>query len=293
VTDKAPLELTFLGTGTSFGVPVVGCACSVCTSSDPRDRRGRHGAFLRLPSGGELLVDTPPEIRLQLLAAGIHRMDAVWFTHAHADHIHGIDDLRIVSLREGRSVPVYVPREAVAQVIRRFDYIFDPDVGADRGTTPPQLHLHEIDPATPLSLLGETFHPLAVPHGSVHPLGFRVGGLGYVTDAKTLPGPVLERLQGVRILVLNALWHGDPHPNHFNVEEAVAAAEAVGAERTYLTHLTHRLGHAQLTGSLPRGIVPAHDGLRVRLHADGRVEDDAGGAFPRGAGPSPPTARDP
>jgi len=259
------LELTFLGTGTSFGVPVVGCDCAVCHSTDHRNRRTRHAAYLRLPGGGRLLVDTPPELRLQLLREGIERVDAVWYTHVHADHLHGIDDLRILSLREGRSVPVYVPAEAVEEVARRFDYIFDPDYRPDQGSSRPELSLRAVDPRKPLELLGETFHPLEVPHGSMNPLGFRVGDLGYVTDAKRLPPEVMERLQGVRLMVLNALWHGRPHPTHFNVEEAVEAAQAVGAERTFLTHMTHRLEHAALEASLPAGIRPAHDGLTVRL----------------------------
>jgi phosphoribosyl 1,2-cyclic phosphate phosphodiesterase len=287
VSEGAPLELTFLGTGTSFGVPVVGCPCAVCTSSDPRNRRSRHAAFLRLSGGGTLLVDTPPELRLQLLSCGISTFDAVWFTHAHADHVHGIDDLRIVSLREGRSVPVYVPTDVRDQFVRRFDYIFDRNVAADAGTSPPQLELRSVDPGSPVELLGETFHPLRVPHGSVHPLGFRVGDLGYVTDAKRLPERVLERLEGVRLLVLNALWFGDPHPNHFNVEEAVEVAREVGAEMTYLTHLTHRLEHASLAAALPAGVRPAHDGLRVRLHADGRIEDQAVGAPVPSSPPTP------
>ncbi|CAN5652656.1 MBL fold metallo-hydrolase [soil metagenome] len=268
-----PLELTFLGTLTSFGIPVVGCDCEVCTSPDPRDQRTRHAAFLRLPGGGELLVDTPPELRLQLLRGGIRHVDAVWYTHAHADHLHGIDDLRIISLRERRSVPVYVPQEACALMARRFEYIFDPDYRPDEGATRPELSLRGVDPTRPIELLGETFHPLEVPHGSMNPLGFRVGDLGYVTDAKRLPTAAMERLQGVRLLVLNALWHGNPHPTHFNVEEAVQAARDVGAERTYLTHLTHRLGHAELLDSLPEGIRPAHDGLTVRLAPGRPVEE--------------------
>jgi phosphoribosyl 1,2-cyclic phosphate phosphodiesterase len=287
VSGGAPLELTFLGTGTSFGVPVVGCPCVVCTSNDPRNRRSRHAAFLRLPAGGTLLVDTPPELRLQLLAAGISTFDAVWFTHAHADHVHGIDDLRIVSLREGRSVPVYVSSEVRDQFVQRFGYIFDRSVEADAGTSPPQLEMRPVEPGSPVDLLGETFHPLRVPHGSVHPLGFRVGDLGYVTDAKRLPDRVLERLGGVRLLVLNALWFGDPHPNHFNVEEAVAAARDIGAEMTYLTHLTHRLEHASLAAALPAGVRPAHDGLTVRLHADGRVEEVGPGSPVSSSPPRP------
>jgi phosphoribosyl 1,2-cyclic phosphate phosphodiesterase len=265
------VELTFLGTGTSFGVPVVGCPCPVCTSTDPRNRRTRHGALVRFggESGGTLLVDTPPELRLQLLAARVHSVDAVWFTHLHADHLHGIDDLRIVSLMEGRTIPVHAPADAVETLARRFDYIFDSSLRPDPGVTRPELTLHPVDPEVPVDLLGHRVIPIEVPHGSMRPLGFRVGDLGYVTDAKALPPLARSRLEGVRVLVLNALWHGDPHPTHLNVEEAIEIAIAVGAERTYLTHMTHRLDHATLAASLPPGIVPAHDGLRVRIPPGG------------------------
>ncbi len=262
---SAGVELTFLGTGTSFGVPVIGCPCGTCASDDPRDRRTRHAALVRIPGSGTLLVDTPPELRLQLLRAGVRSIDAVWLTHLHADHLHGIDDLRIFSLREQRSVPVHAPRDTVPHLVRRFDYIFDPDGARDLGTSPPELDLRPVDPGTPVPLLGTTFHPVQVPHGSARPLGFRVGELGYVTDAKRLPDEALEALRGVRVLVLNALWHGDPHPNHMNVEEAVEAARAVGAEATFLTHMTHRIRHAELARSLPEGIRPAHDGLTLRI----------------------------
>jgi phosphoribosyl 1,2-cyclic phosphate phosphodiesterase len=270
--NPAPLELTFLGTGTSFGIPVVGCECETCTSTDPRDARDRHAAFLRLPGGGRLLVDAPPELRLQLVRARIAEVDAVWLTHLHADHLHGIDDLRIFSMRTGRPLPVYLPAEAHDTLVHRFDYIFTPWTGPDDGTTRPELTLHPVDPHKPLELLGHEVVPLEVPHGRMRPLGFRVGPLGYITDAKRLTPPVLERLQGVRVLVLNALWYGNPHPNHFNVEEACAAAEAVGAETTFLTHLTHRLRHAPFADALPPGVMPAWDGLTVRIHPGGALE---------------------
>ena len=260
------MRLTFLGTGTSFGVPVVGCDCPVCTSSDPRDRRMRHGALVSWEDGGTLLVDTPPELRLQLLRERVDRVDAVWFTHGHADHVHGIDDLRIFSLRTRKSVPVFVARGFRDEIHHRFRYIFDPEVRPGQGSSKPELDLHEVDEEGegPL-ILGRRVQPLAVPHGSLTVLGFRIGDLGYITDAKTLPAATLERLKGVRLLVLNALWFGHPHPNHFNVEEAVAMAARVGAERTYLTHLTHRASHGELERRLPASVRPAFDGLTVDL----------------------------
>ncbi len=258
------MRLTFLGTGTSFGVPVVGCDCPVCASEDPRDQRTRHAALLTLP-GGTLLVDTPPELRLQLLASKASRVDAVWFTHVHADHIHGIDDLRIFSLKGRGSIPAYGGPETVDVLRGRFPYIFDPEVRPPRGTSKPEVDLRAFDPDGAVDVLGHRFLPLTLPHGPMDVHGFRVGDLGYVTDAKRLPEQALERLAGVHTLVLNALWWGNPHPTHFNVEEAIEAARQVGADRTYLVHLTHRQTHADLADALPPDIRPAYDGLSIEI----------------------------
>lgn len=257
------MKLTFLGTGTSFGVPVIGCDCAACTSSDPRDRRTRHGALLDL-GGRRLLIDTPPELRLQLLSAGVDRVDAVWFTHAHADHIHGIDDIRVFTVRRG-DMPAYVAREYRPILERHMEYIFDDAVQPLEGSSKPRVRLHDFEAAVPFPLLGEDFTPVRVPHGDCSVYGFRVGGLGYVTDAKLLPPEAVETLRGVDVLVLNALWFGRPHASHFNIEEAVEAAREVGAKTTYLTHLTHRVTHAELLDRLPANVLPAHDGLTVEV----------------------------
>jgi phosphoribosyl 1,2-cyclic phosphate phosphodiesterase len=257
------VKLTFLGTGTSFGVPVVGCSCEACSSNDPRDRRTRHGALVETAQG-RLLVDTPPELRLQLLAAGVDGIDAVWFTHLHADHIHGIDDLRVFTVRMG-DMPAYVAREYREGIERHLRYIFDDSFKPPEGSSKPRVRLKEFEEGRSIELLGEEFVPVRVPHGGCSVYGFRVGGLGYVTDGKTLPAEAIEVLSGVDVLVLNALWFGRPHPSHFNVEEAVEAARTVGAERTYLTHLTHRVTHAELLARLPEGVLPAYDGLSVEV----------------------------
>lgn len=256
------MKLTFLGTGTSFGVPVVGCDCAACTSEDPRDRRTRHGALLDL-EGGRLLVDTPPELRLQLLGAGVDRIDAVWFTHVHADHIHGIDDLRVFTVRRG-DMPAHVPAEYVETMKRHFAYIFDDEIQPPKGSSKPKIRL-EAFTDEPVRVLEQYFVPVCVPHGGVSVYGFRVGGLGYVTDGKRLPKAALDTLKGVDTLVLNALWFGRPHASHFNIEEAIDASRAVGARRTYLTHLTHRVTHTELLERLPDGVLPAFDGLVVEI----------------------------
>jgi phosphoribosyl 1,2-cyclic phosphate phosphodiesterase len=257
------VKLTFLGTGTSFGVPVIGCDCRTCTSSDPRDRRTRHGALVETDSG-RLLVDTPPELRLQLIASGVDALDAIWFTHAHADHIHGIDDVRVFTIRKG-DMQAYVPTEYMDILQHHFRYIFDPSVRPPKGSSKPSVSLHEIQAGRPVEIVGEEFLPLKVPHGDVSVYGFRVGRLGYVTDAKLLPDATVDALRGVDVLVLNALWFGRPHASHFNIEEAVEASRVVGAPRTYLTHLTHRVTHAELEERLPEGVYPAFDGLVVQI----------------------------
>jgi phosphoribosyl 1,2-cyclic phosphate phosphodiesterase len=260
------LRLRFLGTGTSFGVPVIGCTCDVCTSADPRDHRTRHAAVIESEDGERrVLIDTPPELRLQLLAARITRIDAVWYTHGHADHTHGIDDLRVFSARLRQHVPAWADPDTAAALRRKFSYIFDPEYQPPEGTTKPEISLHTFEPGRAVRLAGFDMQPLELPHGDVTVFGFRAGQLGYVTDAKSLPAAARSALEGVRVLVLNALWFGNPHPTHFNVEEAIATARELGAERTYLTHLTHRLGHADLTAALPPGIEPAWDGLEISI----------------------------
>jgi phosphoribosyl 1,2-cyclic phosphate phosphodiesterase len=257
------VRLRFLGTGTSFGIPVIGCRCKVCTSSDTRDRRSRHGALLE-GGGHTLLIDTPPELRMQLVAAGVSHLDAVWFTHGHADHSHGIDDLRVFSMR-GQPLEAWADERTGDRLRVVFPYIFDPAYRPPEGTTKPEIDLRTFDGRSAVRVAGFELQPLEVPHGDMSVWGFRAGGLGYITDAKEIPPAALDALRGVRVLVLNALWFGNPHPTHFNIEEAVEAAHRIGAERTFLTHLTHRVGHAALASALPPGIEPAFDGLVVDI----------------------------
>jgi phosphoribosyl 1,2-cyclic phosphate phosphodiesterase len=258
------VRLTFLGTGTSFGIPVVGCRCDVCTSTDQRDRRSRHAAAVQ-EGDATVLVDTPPDLRAQLLQAGVGRVDAVWFTHDHADHTHGIDDLRVFSARLRQHLPAFASPATAAALRRKFAYIFDAEYRPPEGTTKPEIRLHEFEGTAPVEVAGLEFIPLPVPHGDMTAWGFRCGDLGYITDGKLLPPEVEAALQGVKVLVLNALWFGRPHPTHFNVEEAIAAANRVGAARTYLTHMTHRLRHSDLLERLPQHVRPAYDGLTIQI----------------------------
>jgi phosphoribosyl 1,2-cyclic phosphate phosphodiesterase len=258
------MRLRFLGTGTSFGIPVIGCSCAACTSSDPRDKRMRHGALLQTDDNRNILIDTPPELRLQLLYAGVKHIDAVWYTHSHADHTHGIDDLRVFSRSDSDPLPTYADPVCAEFMRTKFAYVFDEDYQPIGGPKV-RLSLQTFENYQQIEVAGVSMLPIGLPHGDVLSYGFRCGNLGYLTDAKMLTPEAREALQGVGVLVMNALWFGRPHPTHFTIEEAVRAAEELGAQRTFLTHLTHRVTHGQLLRELPPHVRPAHDGLVVEV----------------------------
>jgi phosphoribosyl 1,2-cyclic phosphate phosphodiesterase len=260
------VRLILLGTGTSFGVPQIGCRCRTCTSSDPRDRRTRTAALIET-QGKRLLIDTPPELRLQLVAAGVDHVDAVLFTHAHADHVHGIDDLRAISVKGPTGgLPAYGSVATMAELATKFPYIFDPAIGARPGTSKPELVPHPLAPGRSVPVAGVPVLPLRLPHGDDEVMGYRVGPIAYLTDAKAVPDDAAALLGALDVLVLNALLP-HPHPLHLSIPEAVAVAHRIGARRTLLTHLTHDLPHAELAAQLPAGIVPAHDGLVIEIDA--------------------------
>ena len=258
------MKLTFLGTGTSFGIPQIGCHCAVCRSPDPRDKRTRVGAYVESRGGTRILIDTPPELRLQLTSAGLDRVDAVLYTHDHADHLHGIDDLRAISVRRDAALPVYGPADTLQRIARKFPYIFDDTIRPLPGTYKPEGSLHPLT-AGQKTMIGDVeVTPAALPHGQIDVFGYRLGPLAYITDAKSVPADVMQLMRGARVLVVNALFRTE-HPTHLSVSEAVRVATDIGAERTYLTHLTHDNFHADLEAELPRGIAPAFDGLTIRV----------------------------
>jgi len=258
------VKLTFLGTGTSFGVPQIGCGCAVCHSPDPRDKRNRVGAVVESDQGARLLIDTPPELRIQLIAAGIDRVDAVFFTHDHADHTHGLDDIRSISNRRDAPLDMYGPADSLARLARRFPYIFDDTIRALPGPSKPEGRAIQLADRERVTIGDAEVMPVALPHGPVSVFAYRIGALAYVTDAKVIPVDAMAALRGAKVLVINALFRTG-HPTHLSIPEAVEAAKAIGAERTYLTHLTHDNFHADLEAELPRGITPAFDGLTVRI----------------------------
>jgi len=258
------VKLTFLGTGTSFGVPQIGCHCARCRSTDPRDRRTRVGAVVETDRGTRLLLDTPPELRLQLVTNGIDWVDAVLFTHDHADHTHGVDDIRAITVRRDAPLPMYGPPATLENLAKRFPYIFDESIRPAAGTSKPEGHARPLAGDETVTIGDVDVTAVPVPHGKMTVYAYRIGPLAYVTDAKTIPPAALDKLRGAQVLVINALFRTE-HPTHLSIPEAVRAAREIGADRTYLTHLTHDNFHADLEAELPRGIAPAFDGLTIRI----------------------------
>lgn len=253
-------KLLFLGTGTSVGVPVVGCDCPVCTSADPRDKRLRTSVALGLP-GGTLLIDTTPDLRTQLLRAGIGRVDAVLYTHDHVDHVYGLDDVRPLCTWAGRSMPVFGEERVERRIRKAFDYAFETAPVPGGGI--PKLEFERITTAA-FDLLGARVVPLRLRHGVFDVLGFRFGNLAYCTDTNQIPDDTWPLLAGLETLVLDCLRESR-HPTHFSLAEALAVAERVNARRTLLTHMGHEIGHAAVSAALPAGVELAYDGLEVPL----------------------------
>ncbi len=255
-------ELILLGTGTSVGVPVIGCGCQVCRSGDPKNQRTRCGLVLGLPEGN-LLVDTPPDLRTQLLREQVGLVHAVLFTHEHADHVFGLDDLRLFPYHLGRKLPIYCEDYVEARIRKSFDYAFSDEAQKYPAGGVPQLEFERIT-TEPFTVLGASVVPLRLWHGRTGILGFRFGNVAYCTDVNRIPDESWERLTGLDVLILDAL-RPRPHPTHFSLPQAIEAAERIGARQTYFTHLSHELDHQATCAALPQGMTLAYDGLRIPL----------------------------
>jgi len=254
-------RLTFLGTGTSMGVPTLGCSCSVCTSHDPHDRRLRPSILLQWQQDGRervILIDTGPDFREQALRNKLTRVDAVFYTHGHADHIFGLDDLRPISFtvaREGGRIPLYASSETEETLRRVYDYTFSPEA-----TYPnrPRVQIEPLGDST--CAFGVDFRRVPILHGHQQISGFRFGTTAYLTDVSDIPEESFALLRDLEHVVLSALRH-KPHPSHATVEQAVGWAQRIGAKHTWLTHIAHELGHEETNARLPENIRLAHDQL--------------------------------
>lgn len=251
------LQLTILGSGTSMGVPTLGCPCSVCHSNSPHDKRTRPSLLLRYDDR-VVVIDTSPDFRQQVLREGVDRVDAVVFTHGHADHVMGLDDVRAFNLRQG-SIPLYANRATQEFIRSTFSYIFG------RGTpnsTIPAVELRQINGV--FELYGLRILPLPVWHGEMEVLGFRFGRAAYVTDFSLIPESSLAQLHDLDVLILSALRHR-PHPNHSTVEQSLALVRQLRPRRAYFTHIAHDLPHEETNAALPAGVELAYDGLAIEV----------------------------
>jgi phosphoribosyl 1,2-cyclic phosphate phosphodiesterase len=248
---------TFLGTGTSVGIPMVGCDCDVCRSENPRNQRYRCSALIAAP-GGNILIDTTPELRLQLLRAKVKIVHAVLFTHYHADHMMGLDDLRPIPRNLGGPVPLFCTAEVQQAIRQAFAYAFAPEDRLATGYLP-KLCFHRIG-TEPFNVLGERVTPIPLLHAHFDVFGFRIGDMAYCTDVNEIPKESWPLLEGVRVLVLDALRF-KPHPGHFCLHEAIEVVERLRPEKAYFTHMSHEIEHEAVNRQLPRGVELAYDGL--------------------------------
>lgn len=255
------LSIRVLGSGTSSGVPTIGCDCAVCLSDDPRDTRLRPSILIH-HEGRNIVIDTTPDFRAQMLAAKISRLDAIVYTHAHADHILGLDDVRPFNYRQGR-IPIFSTQNTFDTIRRVFAYAFDEKRGEKSHV--PQLDVQIID-AVPFDVLGLRFEPIPLLHGNETIYGYRFGNAAYLTDHSEIPAESRTLLQGLDVLFLDALRH-KPHPTHTTLEDAVKLARELKARRTYFTHMSHDLGQRSTEESLPQEIRLAYDGLEIEVAA--------------------------
>lgn len=255
-------QMILLGTGTSVGVPTIGCGCAVCRGGHPRNQRTRCSAILGLPEGN-VLIDTPPDLRTQLLREGIGIVHAVVYTHEHADHLFGLDDVRVLQFYLGHPVPLYCEATVEQRIRQSFNYAFVDQEPTHAGAVP-QLEFHRID-TEPFGLMGARFIPIRLKHGPrFEVLGFRVGNIAYCTDTNAIPPESFPLLEGLDVLVLDAL-RDRPHATHFSLEEALAVSRRISPRRTVLTHVSHELDYESTNARLPAGIELACDGMRIPL----------------------------
>ncbi len=252
------MKITFLGTGTSHGVPVIGCNCPVCHSNDPYNNRTRSSIWIQIDDS-DLLIDTANEFRIQALRSGIKSIDAVLYTHCHADHVFGFDDLRIFSSRTGKPIPYFGNRETLTEMEQVFSYVFRK---TQKGGGKPQVRPQVVEKEFILNDVKIT--PIPVYHGKIPIYGYRVEDMAYITDCSRLPAKSKELLLGLKVLILGVVRH-EPHPTHMHVEAALELVANLKPEKTYFTHISHLLEHHKTNSLLPKGIRLAYDGLTIKI----------------------------
>lgn len=256
--------VTILGCGTSTGVPVPACACAICASSDPRNKRLRCSAHIATEAGASILLDASPDLRQQTLRAGITEINGVLFTHSHADHILGVEDLRGFNFSQKGKIPCYGIKETLADIRRMFFYVFEVDPNY-LGGQPPQLDLLPVTPYEPITICGKSVLPLTLLHGHTPTCGYRIGNFSYVTDCKEIPSESLRALEGTEVLVLDGLRY-EAHRTHLTIPEAISLSEQIGAHRTVLTHLTHTVDYTEVSRKLPPRVELGYDGLKIEIN---------------------------
>ena len=253
------MKVTFLGSGTSQGIPVIACSCAVCTSVDTRDKRLRSSILLQVDDKN-IVIDSGPDFRYQMLRAGVTHLDALVFTHEHKDHTAGLDDIRAFNYKQGEAINVYAHKRVQDALKKEFSYIF----AHHKYPGIPQLDLFEIG-HHPFEVAGVPFIPIEVMHFQLPVLGFRIADFTYITDAKTVSDVEKAKIKGTKVLVINALQQ-EKHISHFTLEEALAFTQEIGAEKTYFTHISHRLGtHQKISEIVPAGVELAYDGLCLSI----------------------------
>lgn len=252
------MRITILGCGTSTGVPVLGCRCGVCTSKEARNKRTRSSIIVHA-GNSNILIDTSTDLRTQSLANGIEHVDAVLYTHAHADHICGIDDLRSFNLAQKSMIPCFGSAITIARIKTMFDYIFSEEKGE---SWKPDLTATAVD--APFEVCGHIVTPVPINHGTAEIFGYRIGGLAYLTDCSAISDESFSLLAGINILILGALRH-KPHPTHFSIDQAIAVSQRLSPERTFFTHLGHSLDYTIDNERLPAGCALAYDGMTIEL----------------------------
>ena len=254
------MQLTMLGVGSSAGTPAVGCGCATCTSTDTRNKRTRCSSLITLDSGENILIDTGPDLRNQALRENIKRVDAVLYTHTHADHLHGSDDLRAFCQIQRKQIPLYAKADAVAHITQKFGYVLrEPSDFWEM----PVLRIESVE--APFMLFGTQITPIPVMHGKSHIFGYRVGNIAYLTDVSEIPETSIALLQDLDFLLLDCLRE-TTHPTHINIEQSLAYIGRIKAKQSYMIHMTHDLEYSRLTNQLPKGAFVGFDGLKLHAH---------------------------